>query len=105
MLRLQNPVTEDAISEAGAWYYLAAEQGLARAQISLGLLYEGGKGVPKDAVEALKWYTLASTNARDEQERDFAVKNFNALAQEMTSDQIEKAQQLAREWKSQANFR
>jgi hypothetical protein len=48
-------------------------------------------GVPKDAVQALKWYTLASTNARDEQGRDFAVKNLNALAQGMTSDQIAKA--------------
>jgi TonB family protein len=37
-----------------------AEQGIARAQNNLGVLYENGKGVPKDINEALKWYRLAA---------------------------------------------
>lgn len=37
-----------------------AEQGVARAQNNLGVLYENGKGVPQNIEEALKWYRLAA---------------------------------------------
>jgi hypothetical protein len=37
-----------------------AEQGLARAQNNLGVMYENGKGVRQDIDEALKWYRLAA---------------------------------------------
>ena len=37
-----------------------AEQGSARAQNNVGVLYENGKGVPQDVVEAVKWYRLAA---------------------------------------------
>ncbi len=42
------------------WYTLAADQGDAHAQFSLGLIYEYGKqGVPMDWKAAEKWLTLA----------------------------------------------
>ena len=47
-------------SEAAKWYRLAADQGLAEAQIDLGRLYEDGHGVPQDYTEAAKWYRLAA---------------------------------------------
>lgn len=37
-----------------------AEQGVARAQNNLGVLYENAKGVRQDFNEALKWYRLAA---------------------------------------------
>jgi len=37
-----------------------AEQGVARAQNNLGVLYENGKGVPADINQALKWYLMAA---------------------------------------------
>lgn len=37
-----------------------AEQGDARAQVSLGFMYDNGNGVLKDATEAVKWYRLAA---------------------------------------------
>src|SRR5882672_1373191 len=37
-----------------------ADQGLARAQNNLGVMFENGKGVPLDINEALKWYRLAA---------------------------------------------
>lgn len=40
---------------------LLAEQGNAEAQFNLGLLYDRGRGVPKDKSEALRWYRLAAT--------------------------------------------
>lgn len=41
-------------------YRLAAEQGHAGAQLSLGVLYEKGWGAIKDEAEALKWYQQAA---------------------------------------------
>jgi len=42
------------------WYRIAAAQGYAPAQSSLGLAYEKGQGVPQDYQEAVKWYRLAA---------------------------------------------
>ena len=42
------------------WFRLAAEQGEAIAQHSLGLMYSIGLGVPQDAAEAVRWYRLAA---------------------------------------------
>ena len=47
--------------EAVKWFRLAAEDGNAPAQYSLGLAYEKGQGVPQDYQEAIKWYRLAAT--------------------------------------------
>ena len=38
-----------------------AEQGNVEAQFNLGLLYDRGRGVPKDKHEALRWYRRAAT--------------------------------------------
>ncbi len=43
-----------------------AEQGLASAQFKLGLLYDNGLGVPKDDVQARKWYEKAATQGHAE---------------------------------------
>ena len=37
-----------------------ADQGIARAQNNLGVLYENGKGVPADINQAMKWYRAAA---------------------------------------------
>tara|TARA_B100001105_G_scaffold174513_1_gene140621 strand:- start:446 stop:796 length:351 start_codon:yes stop_codon:yes gene_type:complete len=37
-----------------------AEQGLANAQYSLGLMYDEGEGVPENDAEAVRWYRLAA---------------------------------------------
>ncbi len=37
-----------------------AEQGHAQAQVNLGIIYSQGRGVPKDFVQAYRWYTLAA---------------------------------------------
>ena len=37
-----------------------AEQGLAKAQHNLGLMYDKGWGVPEDDKEAVKWYRMAA---------------------------------------------
>jgi TPR repeat protein len=37
-----------------------ADQGNARAQFNLGLMYDEGRGVAQNKAEALKWYGLAA---------------------------------------------
>jgi TPR repeat protein len=86
-------------ADAAAWYRKAADQGHAPAQTSLGLLYEGGLGLPQDYVEALKWYSLAASQSTDPKQRDFAVKNYNAAALNMTPTQIAEAKKLAQIWR------
>ena len=74
------------------WYRLAAEQGNANAQSSLGGMYGMGRGVIQDWVYAHMWGSLAATNGdglggmlRDDYER------------KMTPADISAAKKLARE--------
>jgi len=80
--------------EAVKWYRLSAEQGIAQAQYTLGVMYVIGKGVPQDYVLAHMWFNLSSSNG---------VKNGtegrNMAEKKMSTQQIEKAQELARNWK------
>jgi TPR repeat protein len=48
--------------QAVACYREAAEQGDARAQMNLGRMYFDAAGVPRDFVEAYKWFYLSSKN-------------------------------------------
>ena len=47
-------------AEAVRWYRLAAEQGDADAQYSLGNMNAEGRGVARDDAEAVRWYRLAA---------------------------------------------
>jgi len=58
-----------------------------------------GRGVPKDYVEAYKWFALAATKSSPGKTRDNAIKGRDAVASEMTQAQIAEGQKLAREWK------
>ena len=68
-----------------------AEQGHAKAQRSLGVLYAKGLGVLKDHRRAYMWWNLASHNGNKK-----AVKNKNKIAKRMTPADISKAQDMSR---------
>ena len=70
-----------------------AEQGDATAQFNLGIMYENGKGVPKDYVRAHMWFNIAAISGESEN----ASNNRDIVATRMNSNQIETAQKLARE--------
>ena len=57
---------ENDCVEAVKWFRLAAEQGHARAQASLGEMYRSGRGVPKDDGEAARWDRLAANQGLPE---------------------------------------
>jgi uncharacterized protein len=96
MTRLgKSPSTSPSDNAAAAnWYRKAAEQGDARAQNNLGIMYNKGDGVPQDRVTAYMWLNLAATSGFDE-----ALRNRDIIAKRMTPAQIGEAQKLAREWK------
>lgn len=103
-------VAKDRVA-AVKWYLLAAEQGEASAQTSLGFKYWQGEGVPKDYVLAYKWFNLAAALGDPNVfapsgdlvfGATFAAGARDDLAKLMTPDQIAEAERLAREWKLKA---
>lgn len=52
-------VPQDYVAAAN-WFRIAAEQGYAKAQHNLALMYENGQGVSQDSAEAAKWYHMAA---------------------------------------------
>ena len=84
-------------AEASAWYHKAAEQGQPQALWRLGDMHREGSGVPRDAVEAHRWYNLAASRLIGDQ-REEAVTDRDAVAQWMTTEELNEAQRRAREW-------
>jgi hypothetical protein len=90
--------------ESAAWWYRkSAAQGTPEAQANLGSLYYAGQGVPQDLVEAYKWLDLAVSrfSSADAKNREETVKRRDAVAAQMTPDQVVDAQKRAREWKAE----
>lgn len=86
-------------AEGAKWNLYAAERGDAergddRYQYRIGLMYEEGRGVPRDYVRAYMWYSLAVTNGWEG-----GAHRRDQIAEKMTPDQIAEAQRLAKEWK------
>ena len=76
-----NGVQQDYI-EALKWYRKAAEQGLAKAQNTLGWMYNVGKGTVKDEAEGVKWYRRAAEQGYAKAQRNlgFAYINGTGIA-------------------------
>src|SRR5438105_9762858 len=80
--------------DAPKWFRRAAHQGLAVAQINLGLAYAKGEGVSQDHVSAHKWFNLAAKLGSQEAER-----NRDAIARLMNPVQLAEAEKSTFEWK------
>jgi len=57
-------------------------------------MYGNGLGVPQDYVLAHMWFNLSGSNGFKR-----AVKNRNIVEKKMSKQQIEKAKEMARNWK------
>ena len=86
---------------AVSWYRKAADQGNAKAQFNLGLMYGNGQGVPQNYVQGHMWFNLAAARfpASETENRNKAVSARANVASKMTPAQVAEAQKLAREWK------
>ena len=81
-------------AEAIKLWKLAAEQGYALAMINLGTMYYNGDGVPQDYVLAHMWFNRSNSNGMLA-----GIRIMESLEKDMTPQQIEKAQEMARNWK------
>jgi peptidoglycan hydrolase-like protein with peptidoglycan-binding domain len=75
-----------------------ADRNDADAQYMLGYMYALGEGVVQDYIEAHKWLNIAAS-----QGKDGARAARNKVARRMSRDQVNRAQQLARNWKPLPN--
>ncbi len=53
-----------------------AENGNAKAQITMGIMYDYGHGVPKDSAESIKWYRMAAEQGEPLVQLDLGIKYF-----------------------------
>jgi uncharacterized protein len=74
---------------------------LATAKAALGGLYALGLGVPRDYIQAHKWFNLAVVSLPPGDDRDAYAESLDDLAVRMTPDQVAEAQRLARKWLEQ----
>lgn len=80
---------------AASWFRKAAERGNGEAQHALGLLYRyHAAGLSADPVIAYMLLNLAAANGNQN-----AVTQRAAIGKQMTQEQIDEAQALARNWK------
>lgn len=84
--------------EALKWYRKAAEQGDGPAQGMLGLAYEKGLGVLPDTLKAYMWFTVAMSYFEG-LDREKMLQVRERVSAGMSDAEIERAEQLAREWK------
>ncbi len=80
-------------AEALRWFRRSAEQGNGGAQNHLGLMYFEGEGTAKDVVQAYKWAYLSA-----QQGIEPAILALEFLEQQLTPEQIQEGQRLAKEW-------
>ena len=75
------------------WYHKAAEQNDAVAQFNLGCMYQEGRGVAPDPVQAYKWFKISAINGFEP-----ADEELQKIKKQMTAEKITEAERLAREW-------
>ena len=73
-------------------YHSAAKQGDVYSQKALGVMYSEGFGVPKDNILAFSWFQISGENGYK-----FAIKYRDAMAKDMTSEEVATAQAMAKE--------
>lgn len=89
---------EEADNTAAAhWFQKAAELGVKDSQFNLGILSTKGVGVPRDLVEAYKWFALVA----DKGDSDAAAKRDD-VANALDADDLDKAKAKAELWKPKA---
>ena len=77
--------------EIAKLYLIIANRGHPTAQVHLGKQYVHGNGVEEDYVQAYKWFSLSETSIG---------KHFiKIISEEMSSEQIEKAESLVKSFK------
>jgi len=88
-------------AQAQHWYKQAADGGDPFAAASLGILFNFGKGVKRDYVQAYMWYDIAISHLTGG-DKYSVLELRDSLAKHLTHDQISEAEGLARKWNAAA---
>jgi uncharacterized protein len=88
-------------AQAEHWYGRAADGGDPYAAASLGILFNFGKGVKRDYVQAYMWYEVAASHLNGGN-KESVLELRDSLAKNLTREQISEAEGLARKWKAAA---
>jgi TPR repeat protein len=67
-----------------------AEQGNARAQHLIGVMYHRGQGVARNSVRAVAWFSLAAANGDRE-----AKAKLREVSKSMTAEELSQAREMA----------
>lgn len=86
------------LERALEWYRRAAEQGDVYALGSLGRIYGDGVGVARDLPQAYAWWNLAAARAGPGPNRDFAVRQRDKIAGQLSTARLAEAQAMAAAW-------
>ena len=89
---------EQDFKTAALWFHKAARQGHAAALFHLAEMHEAGRGVGQSAIEAHKFYNLASLLTKKANERHIAVSRRDELARQLTPAQLTTARNRACRW-------
>jgi TPR repeat protein len=81
--------------EAARWWRLAASQGFAPAQHSLGkILSGGGQGVRSDKTQAYMWLALSAAQGDEEAGRQSEI-----LSKQLKPAEMMNAKKMVKQWK------
>jgi len=76
-----------------------ADQGQGNSQVNIGEIYRYGAGVQKNFMRAYMWFTLAENTLGPHNDDGAASSAYKTeLSEKMSSEQIEKAEQMAKNW-------
>jgi hypothetical protein len=95
MYALGNGVPQD-YTEAMKWYRLAAEQGHAKAQLNIAVMYGNGQGVPKDYLLTYMWAYIAAASEPNGDIGKLSGEIQAFVAKQMNAVQIAEAKERAR---------
>ncbi len=84
------------LTQAQHWYREAANQGDAFAEASLGIMYNVGKGVQRDALLAYMWLDRAVSHMTGA-ERDTLVEMRDSVGRKMTAGQLADARRMSKD--------
>ncbi|MEO5333123.1 MAG: sel1 repeat family protein [Magnetococcus sp. YQC-5] len=93
VLYLEGLGVEPDPAMAAKWFLAAANQNDPKAQNNLGILCATGEGVPQDIIQARMWFLLAWRGGLTD-----AAENLDLSAEEMTTEEMAQAEQLATAW-------
>jgi uncharacterized protein len=85
------------LSLAQHWYREAANQGDPYAAATLGILFNFGKGIQRDYVQAYVWYERAASRLTGGN-RDSVVEMRDNVASKLTAAQLQEARRLVKAW-------